>query len=418
MTKFILFYLFSILPLIFSKLHRITLTHQKAAYQRYHNKQTQKLSSSNHHFLARIRLLDYSSMQYSGYVKLGSSLSSFNVIFDTGSSYLWVASSQCSSCTTSGISNLFDCSASSTCETLGEEIAVTYGTGSLQGSLVEDTVQIGDYTAEDVIFIDVNEVTDFDSFAADGILGLGMASASSGMNILMDELKTQGQITNRIFSFYLGGKNDSYMPQFTLDGYDERLFQNGSNLTYCALTDHYYWGISVGYIYLNKTNKGQATTVFNATSNSIDEVIIDSGTSLFVVDTATFNAIYSYFESSSANCFMYIGYIFCSSLNYSDYPDIVTNLCGSDFTLAPEDYLEQYLDYYVVMIEGYDSGYLIFGDVFMRKFYTVFDLENNQIGFGVATRGGEAIDWDWAWGIKQVFDYGFFVIIWFFCLLI
>ena len=397
------FFILAFLFLIFfqaslCKLSRILLTRRKASYQRHYTKSSStKILLSTQHFMSRVRLFDYENMQYSGDLKFGSSLDTIDVIFDTGSAYLWVASTECSTCATAGMTTFFDCGSSDTCESLGLQVIVTYGSGSLKGSFVADTVQIGDYTAEDQGFIDVTEVDDFESFAANGILGLGMSSTSSGVSTLIENLKTQGQISNRIFSFYLGGKPDSYLPQFILDGYDERLIENGSSISYCNVIDTYYWGVNVSSIYLHGDKANY--TVFTSANSMIGEAIVDSGTSLIVVDTATFENLYIYMNYY-VNCTWIEGYIACFNSDLSAYPNIVINLCGTEYSLTGADYIMPYFDFYLILIESSDMEYIILGDTFMRKFYTVFDMENNQLGFAVAKRGGEAIEFDWAWSQK------------------
>jgi len=399
----IILFLLIFLQSSLSKILRLPLRKHKAAYQKHHKKSNQTSQiTKNNHFMARVRLLDFELMQYSGDIKIGSDLSTFQVIFDTGSSYLWVASSDCTTCLSSGLTEFFDCSSSSSCDSLDSQATVNYGTGSLAGNFVEDTVQIGDYTATDQPFIDVTQVTDFDSFESNGILGLGSQSLSGSHSPLIDTLKNEGEISNRIFSFYLGGKNDSYLPQFTLDGYDDRLIQNATNLTYCSVIDHLYWGVSLSEIHL-QGNKGNQS-IFKSSKSGVNEAIIDSGTSLFVVDTTTYNTLMTYLNLY-AYCSIWGDYIICANSSLTDYPNIVVTLCENEFILTPEDYLEAYYEYYLVLFEATDvSTYFILGDTFMRKFYTVFDMEDNQIGFAVASRGGEDIEWDWSESKRHIWS--------------
>ena len=405
MKIFFVLLILILLQLSLSKLKRLPLTKRKASYQKHHNKSKDATTKKNH-FSASIKLTDYELMQYTGELKIGSSLDTYELIFDTGSSYLWVASSRCFSCKECGINTFFDCSSSDSCDSSSSVIEISYGSGSLQGYIIQDTVQIGDYTSDDQSLVDVSKVQDFSSFEADGILGLGLESLSNGVNTLVENLKTDDQISNRIFSIYLGGKNDSYPAQFTLDGYDSRLIENGSNLSYCSLVGQDYWSISINSLVLNGT-KGNHI-IFNSSNNSIVEAVIDSGTSLLVVDYETFRNLYK-FLNLYVECEYLEGYILCKNSSNEIYPDIVVNLCGKEYVLTSEDYLEKYQNYYIVLAESTDMNYVILGDVFMRKIYTVFDIENTQIGFAVAIRGGPTVEWIWAWKSKIMWCWNIFV---------
>lgn len=393
---------------ISSNLIRFPLTQKKTNFTKRHSKVNKFKKTS--HFTARLKLFDFEQTLYSGQVKIGSSLQTFEVVFDTGSSYLWVPSSSCTTCQEQGLTESFNCDDSSSCDSLGEEIDIEYGTGMLTGVLVEDNVQLGDYTAEDQIFIDVTEVADFDSFGSNGILGLGLSSSAGETSTLIDNLKDQGEISNRIFSFYLGGKNGSYLPQFTIDGYDERLIQNGSNLTYCTVTDSYYWGVDINSIKIETSLKETAYLFDSSKNKTITKAIADTGTSLLVIDPETFNLLYEYIYSE-LSCFLLEGYIICNENNLTKYPNITINICGNELVLDPTDYLEQYFDDYILLIESYEFGYIILGDTFLRKFYTVFDMENNQIGFAVAVVDGPSVDWDWAFSKRTFWNILIFIIL-------
>lgn len=80
--------------------------------------------------------------QYVGRIGIGTPPQYLSVIFDTGSSNLWVTSSQCGSveCHTHAS---FNASASSTYRKVGYEIQVRFGTGEIEGFISEDTFTLG-----------------------------------------------------------------------------------------------------------------------------------------------------------------------------------------------------------------------------------------------------------------------------------
>lgn len=70
---------------------------------------------------------DYENAQYYGEINIGTPEQAFNVIFDTGSSDLWVASVNCLD--TCGRHPKYDSSLSSTYVANGTDFRITYGSG-------------------------------------------------------------------------------------------------------------------------------------------------------------------------------------------------------------------------------------------------------------------------------------------------
>lgn len=105
-----------------------------------------------------IRLHDYSNAQYFGEVYLGSPPQRFEVIFDTGSADLWVASSKCASriCV---LKNKYDSSASSTYVANGSTFNITYVSGPVSGVFSTDTLKLGELSVARQLFGEVSDAT-------------------------------------------------------------------------------------------------------------------------------------------------------------------------------------------------------------------------------------------------------------------
>jgi len=71
------------------------------------------------------------------------------------------------------------------------------------------------------------------------------------------------------------------------------------------------------------------------------------------------------------------------------YPIISFEL-GSDgyvFALGPEDYFMRDQGWCILLIQAFPSGdFWILGDVFLRKYYTIFDADNSRMGFALAKK--------------------------------
>lgn len=70
-----------------------------------------------------------------------------------------------------------------------------------------------------------------------------------------------------------------------------------------------------------------------------------------------------------------------------DLPKIVFNLNGKEFVLEGEDYIVRFgTEKCRLLVKGKGPGRYqwIFGDVFIRKYYTQYDFGNQRIGFATA----------------------------------
>ncbi|XP_025142231.3 pepsin F-like isoform X2 [Bubalus bubalis] len=150
-------------------------------------------------------LRNYKDLVYIGTIAIGTPPQEFRVIFDTGSSDLWVPSIHCHSpsCLTH---NLFNPHKSTTFRLLDKSVDIIYASGRIKGVLGQDIIQIGNLLHFNQTFAMSQKLSKnfFQNAPFDGILGLGFPSlAIQGTTPLFDNLKNLGLIPYPLFAFYL-----------------------------------------------------------------------------------------------------------------------------------------------------------------------------------------------------------------------
>lgn len=125
-------------------------------------------SSFNMHNYANVSSTQY---QYYGNLTVGTPPQVLSAIFDTGSSWIvlpsWDCTGECSGDTR------FKSSASSTYQSTGSQETITYGKGSVAGTVVKDTVAIGEGTslrATNMPFVLARSMNDLQNMSGDGIV--------------------------------------------------------------------------------------------------------------------------------------------------------------------------------------------------------------------------------------------------------
>ncbi|XP_036347044.1 lysosomal aspartic protease-like [Rhagoletis pomonella] len=309
---------------------------------------------------------DY-NVAYYGKITIGTPAQEFVVLFDTGSSNLWIPSSTCpSSNKACQKHNKYKASASSTYVANGESFSIEYGSGSLSGYLSEDTVRVSGLTIQNQVFAEATSEpsSTFVDSNFDGIFGLAYEDiASDDVVPPFYNIWSQGLVSNNVFSFYLARDTSSSKGGELILGGSDSSYYNGS-LTYVPVSEQGYWQFSLGGATL-----GGKTLCSNGC-----QAIADTGTSLIIAPLSAYNKFANIVNSDSD------GYVDCSLI--SSLGDIEFVISGKSFAVPASQYIIQEDSetcYSAISYIGTD--FWILGDIFLGLYYSEFDMGNNRIGF-------------------------------------
>jgi len=320
---------------------------------------------------------NFLNAQYFSEITIGTPPQTFKVVLDTGSSNLWVPSSQCNSIACF-LHTKYDSSSSSTFSKNGSSFAIQYGSGSLTGFVSQDTVSIGDLKIKNQLFAEATEEPGL-AFAFgrfDGILGLGYDTIS--VNRIVPpfySLIDQGLIDEPVFAFYLGdtaGKDEG-ASEAVFGGIDESHYTG--KLTEIPLRRKAYWEVD-----FNSISFGDETAELSETG-----VILDTGTSLIALPSTLADLLNKEMGAKKGYNGQYS--IDCSARD--SLPDVTFNLAGYNFSITPYDYILEVQGSCISTFMGMDipapAGPLaILGDAFLRKWYSVYDLGRNSVKLAAA----------------------------------
>jgi len=335
-----------------------------------------------------VDLTDYEDAQYFGPISIGTPPQHFTVVYDTGSSNLWVPSTTCPktniACQTH---NEYNHTASSTYVPNGEPFSIVYGSGSLKGFLSQDTVYVGDFVVTNQTFAEATIEPGITFVVAkfDGIMGLAFQTISVDKVVpVWYNMMTQGLVASNVFTFWLSQRASATTGgEITFGGINSARYTG--EITYVPLTSDTYWEFHMENFLSNGTSTGWCN------STSPCKAIADSGTSIITGPSDVINqfnrnlgAVVHHGEGIFPNCDILL-----------TGPDVQIVLNGRSFNLTPRDYvLKICQDGSCTCISGFmgldvprPMGPLyILGDVFISKYMAVFDFGNKQVGFATSVQ--------------------------------
>ncbi|XP_055437110.1 pregnancy-associated glycoprotein 1-like [Bubalus kerabau] len=309
---------------------------------------------------------------YVGNITIGTPPQEFQVIFDTGSSDLWVPSVFCTSpiCSTHVMFRHFD---SSTFRPTKKTFSINYGSGRMKGVVVHDTVRIGDLVSTDQPFGLSMAELGFDGIPFDGVMGLNYPKLSfSGAIPIFDKLKNEGAISEPVFAFYLSkDKQEGSVVMF--GGVDHRYYKG--ELNWIPLIQAGDWSVHMDRISMKRK--------VIACSGGC-EAVVDTGTSVIEGPRRLVNNIQKHIGAMPRGSEHYVS---CSAVN--TLPPIIFTINGIDYPVPAQAYILKdsrghcYTTFEQNKVSSSTETWIL-GDVFLRWYFSVFDRGNDRIGLARA----------------------------------
>ncbi|KAK1715941.1 eukaryotic aspartyl protease [Colletotrichum lupini] len=330
----------------------------------------------------------YDSM-YLCEVSIGTPPQKFKLDFDTGSSDLWVFSTELSSATQKG-HNIFDASKSSTYKKLdGKTWKISYGDGSsASGDVGTDNLVLGGLTVENQAIESASQLADqFSQGSGDGLLGLAFGSINTVMRdgnfrdpvaTPVENMIAQQDIPKdaELFTSAFYSERDEAKPRsfYTFGWIDTDLVSaSGEDIHWTDIDNSQgFWMFESGSASIN----GKAVT------QSGNKAIADTGTTLALVSDEVCDALYKAIPSAKYDD-QQQGYVLPTSTKADDLPEFKVAVGDKEFVIQKEDLAfapaSDGFWYGGVQSRG-SNEFDILGDAFLKSIYAIWDQGNTRFG--------------------------------------
>eukprot|EP00397_Hematodinium_sp_SG-2012_P031181 GEMP01033077.1.p1 GENE.GEMP01033077.1~~GEMP01033077.1.p1 ORF type:complete len:301 (+),score=35.50 GEMP01033077.1:276-1178(+) len=287
-----------------------------------------------------------------------------------GSPNAWIPSIKCDG-TTCRKKHKYDPAASNSSTNLGEPFVIEYQQGKVAGDLFADDMFLSGVQFNQTIGSASNVSglgESFQRMPIDGLVGMGWARFGDPPTVLDNLFSTVLELP-QIFAFHLG-MVDAEVGELSIGGFNKDRFDEP--LIFHPVSKAGLWAVEA-----NSITTGDGTMV----DHYID-LNIDSGSS-FILGPKY--AVSRAMRSWNATCVE--GRRYCSigcsakvTLNiWMETPQRHLDLDERDLIFISDGIC--YLRFHSMSYPAW-----VFGDVFMRKYYSVFDRENQMIGFARSKR--------------------------------
>ncbi|KAK6343839.1 hypothetical protein TWF696_007495 [Orbilia brochopaga] len=315
-------------------------------------------------------------VEYTAPVSIGTPAQSFNLNFDTGSADLWVFANTQPTSQTKG-HRVFNPTKSTTFKKLsGYTWGITYADGSgASGTVGTDKVAVGSAIVQNQ-FVELPSTVsnNFVQGSNDGLLGLAFGKLNT---VRPKQSKTffenaMSSLSNKLFTAYL---RHAAVGSYDF-GYIDRSKYTG-NIVYTPInTQNGWWEFPSKYYKVGNTNY---------TLSAAATGIADTGTTLMLISSTAAKNYYATIKGAQANS-QVGGYILpCATKNippfYFNVGPYVASVSGANVIYGTSLGTLGGVSYCFGGLQPITGNQFIFGDVFFKQNFAVFDYANARFGF-------------------------------------
>jgi len=339
----------------------------------------QPADAGHQRLIAETALENSDLVEYFGTVAVGNPPQHFKVVFDTGSGILWVPSTLCDDGACLDHHRLHE-RKDETLQVDEGYVNIKYGTGNMRGRRATDVVKVADVGVDQQDFLLSTEEDGlvFRNGRFDGVMGLGKQDLAG--------ILSRGE-EDRGTPFYINAVNSKKLAQPSFSIFVSKHMGKPGAVVLGGTNPKLY----TGNIFMHQGRSTAYWMVDMGTMKVGDEVIptngargiVDSGTSLLVGPPEIISKVLPHVRVESD----------CSNMDQLKTLEINMNTVDGKavtYKLTPEDYVMKRMGQCktgiaIMQIQlQMNHPIVILGDTFLRKYYSVFNHETNQVGFAEA----------------------------------
>ena len=329
-------------------------------------------------------LTNYKNIQYLGVIYLGETLAPFQVIFDTGSSVLWIPSADCSDCYSNNKLFLYSCRESATCSRGDSTLRVNYSMGYVQGDLSTEKVALSkDAVLENATFLLVNGISGLGAVLADGVLGLAYSPPTDEKHQenFIAQLKAKGFISNEIFAFMLDEAGNKFGSKLVIGNVYKDYPESSFDFT--KVVGNKTWTINIAQFQVGNASVGSGSL----------KAMLDTGTSYISFPENLAKPLLEAFKKNGHNCTVDIatGQVICILKKSAEtLPTLQVKFKNQTFQIPSHQYVAKCAtvnktnpnapNQCKLALAITEGNKIILGNAFLRGHYVVFDQENSRVG--------------------------------------